>query len=49
MCPYDDAMSAYLSQEAGLAPTPTPRDPRNPAEAEMTPEDEETYRKEQSK
>jgi hypothetical protein len=46
MCPDEDAMSAYLSQEAGVAPTPTPRDPANPAEREMTEDDEETYEQE---
>jgi len=49
MCHYEDAMSAYLSQEAGVAPTPIPRDPANPAERQMTPNDDETYREEQKK
>lgn len=29
-------------------PHPIPRDPRNPAEDEMTPNDNETYREEQN-
>lgn len=46
MCPYEDAMSAYLSEEAGVAPTPIPRDPSNPAEDEMTPQDDFEYEQE---
>lgn len=43
----EDAMSAYLSWLSEEPhPIPVARDPRNPAEDEMTPQDEETYEQE---
>ncbi|WP_326646586.1 hypothetical protein OG884_18330 [Streptosporangium sp. NBC_01755] len=43
----EDAMSAYLAQ-GEPHPIPVARDPRNPAEDEMTPQDEETYEQEKN-
>ncbi|MFN2636820.1 MAG: hypothetical protein ABR585_07335 [Gemmatimonadaceae bacterium] len=40
------AISRYID---ATTPRPVPRDPANPAEAEMTPADEETYHEEQQK
>ncbi|MEV0831518.1 MULTISPECIES: hypothetical protein [Streptosporangiaceae] len=40
---WEDAMSAYLAQDE---PLPVARDPRNPAEDEMTDEDNENYEQE---
>ena len=42
---WEDAMSAYLSR-LSEEPHPVARDPRNPAEDEMTDEDNENYEQE---
>ncbi len=44
--PRADVVAEHGTDEPRL---PIPRDPRNPAEDEMTPNDNETYREEQSK
>jgi hypothetical protein len=44
--PRADAVAEHDTSDK---PLPTPRDPRNPAEDEMTDDDNETYHEEQSK
>ncbi|MEV7013473.1 helix-turn-helix domain-containing protein [Streptosporangium sp. NPDC051022] len=46
----EDATAEHLAERVEDSEAwPTPRDPCNPAEGEMTPDDNETYREEQKK